>query len=157
MVYAVGRTRALAVWLTALSAGGLLMLFSVSFWPPAGAHTARAAIFLLVFSTAAMLGCWHFWRGHMPRRLRWDGERWWVIDSHGEQEGAQVQVRLDAGNDYQVNLKAEIEIMALHEKLDESRHGRSAEDEQKVAAKQREVRQHDSANGAAELNFFKKI
>ena len=32
----------------------------------------------------------------MPRRLRWDGERWWVIDSRGEQEGAQVQVRLDA-------------------------------------------------------------
>ena len=32
----------------------------------------------------------------MPRRLRWDGERWWVIDSRGEQEGAQVEVRLDA-------------------------------------------------------------
>ena len=32
----------------------------------------------------------------MPRRLRWDGEHWWVIDSRGEQEGAQVQVRLDA-------------------------------------------------------------
>ncbi|MFD1893674.1 hypothetical protein [Ottowia beijingensis] len=96
VVYAVGRTRALAVWLTALSAGGLLMLVSVFFWPPAGAHTAQAAIFLLVFSTAAMLGCWHFWRGQVPRRLRWDGERWWVIDSHGEQEGAQVQVRLDA-------------------------------------------------------------
>ena len=29
--------------------------------------------------------------------------------------------RLDAANDYQVNLKAEIEIMALHEKLDEMR------------------------------------
>ncbi|MCV0414769.1 MAG: DUF1003 domain-containing protein [Brevundimonas sp.] len=29
--------------------------------------------------------------------------------------------RLDAANDYQVNLKAEIEIMALHEKLDELR------------------------------------
>ena len=29
--------------------------------------------------------------------------------------------RLDAANDYQVNLKAEIEIMALHEKLDEIR------------------------------------
>ena len=30
--------------------------------------------------------------------------------------------RLDAGHDYEVNLKAEIEIMALHEKLDELRH-----------------------------------
>ena len=31
--------------------------------------------------------------------------------------------RIDAGHDYEVNLKAEIEIMALHEKLDEMRHG----------------------------------
>ena len=30
--------------------------------------------------------------------------------------------RIDAGNDYEVNLKAEIDIMALHEKLDELRH-----------------------------------
>ncbi len=30
--------------------------------------------------------------------------------------------RLEAGHDYEVNLKAEIEIMALHEKLDELRH-----------------------------------
>jgi uncharacterized membrane protein len=30
--------------------------------------------------------------------------------------------RLDATHDYEVNLKAEIEIMALHEKLDEIRH-----------------------------------
>ena len=30
--------------------------------------------------------------------------------------------RLQAGHDYEVNLKAEIEIMALHEKLDELRH-----------------------------------
>src|SRR5690606_1624916 len=29
---------------------------------------------------------------------------------------------LDAAHDYEVNLKAEIEIMALHEKLDELRH-----------------------------------
>ena len=31
--------------------------------------------------------------------------------------------RIDATHDYEVNLKAEIEIMALHEKLDELRHG----------------------------------
>lgn len=30
--------------------------------------------------------------------------------------------RLDASHDYEVNLKAEIEILALHEKLDEMRH-----------------------------------
>jgi uncharacterized membrane protein len=29
--------------------------------------------------------------------------------------------RLEAAHDYEVNLKAEIEIMALHEKLDEIR------------------------------------
>jgi uncharacterized membrane protein len=29
--------------------------------------------------------------------------------------------RLDAANDYKVNLKAEIEIMGLHEKLDQMR------------------------------------
>ncbi len=31
--------------------------------------------------------------------------------------------RSDAAHDYEINLKAEIEIMALHEKLDELRHG----------------------------------
>ena len=30
--------------------------------------------------------------------------------------------RIDASHDYEVNLKAEIEIMALHEKLDDLRH-----------------------------------
>jgi uncharacterized membrane protein len=29
--------------------------------------------------------------------------------------------RIDAGHDYEVNLKAEIEIMALHDKLDQLR------------------------------------
>ena len=32
-----------------------------------------------------------------------------------------VKDRLDASHDYEVNLKAEIEIMALHEKLDQLR------------------------------------
>lgn len=35
--------------------------------------------------------------------------------------------RLDAANDYQVNLKAEIEILALHEKLDDLRDGQLRE------------------------------
>jgi uncharacterized membrane protein len=35
--------------------------------------------------------------------------------------------RVDATNDYKVNLKAEIEIMALHEKLDELRHSQTIE------------------------------
>ena len=35
--------------------------------------------------------------------------------------------RIDAAHDYEVNLKAEIEIMALHEKLDELRHSQLIE------------------------------
>ena len=41
--------------------------------------------------------------------------------------------RIDAAHDYEVNLKAEIEIMALHEKLDELRH-------QEMAAMRDEIR-----------------
>jgi uncharacterized membrane protein len=42
--------------------------------------------------------------------------------------------RIDAAHDYEVNLKAEIEIMALHEKLDELRH-------QEITALRDEVRE----------------
>ena len=42
--------------------------------------------------------------------------------------------RIDAAHDYEVNLKAEIEIMALHEKLDELRH-------QEIVAMREEIRQ----------------
>ena len=42
--------------------------------------------------------------------------------------------RIDATHDYEVNLKAEIEIMALHEKLDELRH-------QEIVAIHEEIRQ----------------
>jgi len=42
--------------------------------------------------------------------------------------------RLDAAHDYEVNLKAEIEIMALHEKLDQMRDGQL----QALIAKQQE-------------------
>jgi uncharacterized membrane protein len=56
--------------------------------------------------------------------------------------------RIDAAHDYEVNLKAEIEIMALHEKLDELRH-------QEILAMREEIRQlaaeiarlHDKAAG----------
>jgi uncharacterized membrane protein len=41
--------------------------------------------------------------------------------------------RIDASHDYEVNLKAEIEIMALHEKLDELRH-------QEIVAMHEEIR-----------------
>jgi uncharacterized membrane protein len=43
--------------------------------------------------------------------------------------------RLDAAHDYEVNLKAEIEIMALHEKLDEMRSKDLAELLRHVAAR----------------------
>jgi uncharacterized membrane protein len=42
--------------------------------------------------------------------------------------------RIDATHDYEVNLKAEIEIMALHEKLDELRH-------QEIVAIHEDIRQ----------------
>jgi uncharacterized membrane protein len=42
--------------------------------------------------------------------------------------------RIDAAHDYEVNLKAEIEIMALHEKLDDLRH-------QEIVAMREEIRQ----------------
>jgi uncharacterized membrane protein len=42
--------------------------------------------------------------------------------------------RVDAAHDYEVNLKAEIEIMALHEKLDELRH-------QEIVALRDEIRE----------------
>ncbi|TKT76847.1 DUF1003 domain-containing protein [Aquamicrobium sp. LC103] len=41
--------------------------------------------------------------------------------------------RLDASHDYAVNLKAEIEIMALHEKLDELRHREMLELRDRIA------------------------
>ena len=44
----------------------------------------------------ASLGCWRFWRQQAARQLRWDGERWWLIDAGREHEGAPPQVRLDA-------------------------------------------------------------
>lgn len=47
-----------------------------------------------------------------------------------------VRDRLDAAHDYQVNLKAEIEIMALHEKLDEMR---SQQIETLLATQQRQL------------------
>ncbi len=38
-----------------------------------------------------------------------------------------VKDRLDAAHDYQVNLKAELEILSLHEKIDELRESKWAE------------------------------
>ena len=48
--------------------------------------------------------------------------------------------RLDAAHDYEVNLKAEIEIMALHEKLDEMRHGQIIGMRDEIAAMAEQLR-----------------
>ena len=48
--------------------------------------------------------------------------------------------RLDAAHDYEVNLKAEIEIMALHEKLDEMRHGQIIGMREEIAAMAEQLR-----------------
>lgn len=58
--------------------------------------------------------------------------------------------RLDASHDYEVNLKAEIEIMALHEKLDEMRHSQIMtlrDDMAKVAAQLNRIEQALQARG----------
>jgi uncharacterized membrane protein len=47
-----------------------------------------------------------------------------------------IKDRIDAAHDYEVNLKAEIEIMALHDKLDEMRSKDLAELLRHVAARQ---------------------
>jgi len=55
--------------------------------------------------------------------------------------------RLDATHDYEVNLKAEIEIMALHEKLDELRHREIVALRQEIADLAAELRRTGGARG----------
>jgi uncharacterized membrane protein len=55
--------------------------------------------------------------------------------------------RLDAGHDYEVNLKAEIEIMALHEKLDEMRHSQMLGMRDEIAQISERVRRIDERLG----------
>ncbi len=58
--------------------------------------------------------------------------------------------RLDAAHDYEVNLKAEIEIMALHEKLDEMRHSQiigMRDDIARLAEKVKEIGEALAARG----------
>jgi uncharacterized membrane protein len=60
--------------------------------------------------------------------------------------------RIDAGHDYEVNLKAEIDIMALHEKLDELRHRELIEvrdDVKALAALLDRIEQRLTASGPA--------
>jgi uncharacterized membrane protein len=60
--------------------------------------------------------------------------------------------RIDAGHDYEVNLKAEIDIMALHEKLDELRHRELIEvrdDVKAVTALLQRIEQRLAAGGPA--------
>ncbi|MBW8908473.1 DUF1003 domain-containing protein [Mesorhizobium sp. RCC_202] len=61
--------------------------------------------------------------------------------------------RIDAAHDYEVNLKAEIEIMALHEKLDEIRHGEiigMRDDIQRLAEQLRQIDEKLSARPATQ-------
>lgn len=60
--------------------------------------------------------------------------------------------RIDAAHDYEVNLKAEIEIMALHEKLDELRHQQIIglrEDVQRMAGQLQRLEDRIAASGGA--------
>ena len=60
--------------------------------------------------------------------------------------------RIDAAHDYEVNLKAEIEIMALHEKLDELRHQQIIalrEDVSRIAGQLQRLEDRIAAAGGA--------
>jgi len=52
--------------------------------------------------------------------------------------------RIDAGHDYEVNLKAEIEIMALHDKLDQLRNDQLVQILGRIEALAEEIRQLES-------------
>ena len=93
-------------------------------------------------------GSWSFILSFIAFLVLWIGANWWLLgrDSFDpypliflnlvlsmiaalqapvimmSQNRQAARDRIDAAHDYEVNLKAEIEIMALHEKLDELRH-----------------------------------
>ncbi|PTE11720.1 DUF1003 domain-containing protein [Mesorhizobium helmanticense] len=93
-------------------------------------------------------GSWTFILSFIAFLILWIGANWWLLgrDSFDpypfiflnlvlsmiaalqapvimmSQNRQAARDRIDAAHDYEVNLKAEIEIMALHEKLDELRH-----------------------------------
>jgi uncharacterized membrane protein len=93
-------------------------------------------------------GSWTFILSFIAFLVLWIGANWWLLgrDSFDpypfiflnlvlsmiaalqapvimmSQNRQAARDRIDAAHDYEVNLKAEIEIMALHEKLDELRH-----------------------------------
>jgi uncharacterized membrane protein len=94
-------------------------------------------------------GSWTFILSFIAFLILWIGANWWLLGQKSfdpypfiflnlvlsmvaalqapvimmSQNRQAVRDRIDATHDYEVNLKAEIEIMALHEKLDELRHG----------------------------------
>ncbi len=93
-------------------------------------------------------GSWSFILSSMFFLALWIGANWWLLGHDAfdpfpfiflnlvlsmlaalqapvimmSQNRQATRDRIDASHDYEVNLKAEIEIMALHEKLDEIRH-----------------------------------
>ena len=102
----------------------------------------------LADSIARVGGSWSFILGFIAFLLLWAGLNVWLLGSYGfdpypfiflnlllsmlaalqapvimmSQNRQAEHDRIDAAHDYEVNLKAEIEIMALHEKFDELRH-----------------------------------
>lgn len=93
-------------------------------------------------------GSWTFILSFIAFLILWIGANWWLLAQKSfdpypfiflnlvlsmiaalqapvimmSQNRQATRDRIDAAHDYEVNLKAEIEIMALHEKLDELRH-----------------------------------
>ena len=93
-------------------------------------------------------GSWSFILSFIAFLILWIGGNWWLLGQSSfdpypfiflnlvlsmiaalqapvimmSQNRQAARDRIDAAHDYEVNLKAEIEIMALHEKFDELRH-----------------------------------
>ena len=53
--------------------------------------------------------------------------------------------RIDAGHDYEINLKAEIEIMALHDKLDQLRNDQLVTILSRIEALSEDIRRIDQS------------
>ena len=63
--------------------------------------------------------------------------------------------RIDAGHDYEVNLQAEIEIMALHDKLDPLRNDELIAMLSRVEALSEDFRRMERSSNTGEYSLYK--
>lgn len=95
VTHASGRTPALAVLLLALWCAGMLACLALVWQLLAvGPGSWAGAVMGLLVPALAALALARFWRSQRPRRLRWDGRRWLLLDGQAEVP-LQVALRLD--------------------------------------------------------------